>query len=249
MKLTALAAVLGVLVACSQAPDPDSLNKPRVEQIQSAAFMSNQVEFKAVDDGSTTMKTLFKEVALDRDRRAAKLGITQDTDTWSTPDGGAITDFYLTGPTQEALRTYVGDRIPQDRELAFERITPERWRTVLVSADAALGGEDVATADVSLDAATNRPLVRIAFTPEGAQELSDLTAGLVGHKLAVLIDGTVQSAPGDHGSDRRRPRVDHVLQRRRGHLVRRRSVALVTQQLSAYRTPAYVSGSDPNPSS
>jgi preprotein translocase subunit SecD len=195
MKLSALAAVLGVLVACSQAPDPDAINKPRVEQIQSAAFMSNQVEFKAVDDGSTTMKSLFKEVALDRDRRAAKLGISEDIDTWQTPDGHAISDFYLTGPTQDSLRTYVGDRIPQDRELAFERITPERWRTVLVSADAALDETDVATVNVSVDEGTHRPLVTMAFTPDGAQKFSDVTASIKGHKLAVLIDGTVASAP------------------------------------------------------
>src|SRR4051812_18417459 len=195
MKLTALAAMLGALLACSQAPDPDSLNKPRIEQIQSAGIISNQVEFKAVDDGATTMKELFKEVALDRDRRASKLGISEDIDTWQGADGQVVTDFYLTGPTQDSLRSYVGDRIPQDRELAFERLTPDRWRTVLVTAEAALDENDVATSDVSLDATTHRPTVTLGFTAAGAHKFGDLTERIKGHKLAVLVDGTVASAP------------------------------------------------------
>ena len=38
---------------------PDSLNKPRIEQIQAASVMSAQNEFKAVDDEFAQIETLY----------------------------------------------------------------------------------------------------------------------------------------------------------------------------------------------
>ena len=190
MRFAALFAVVAFTFACGVAPDPDAINKPRIEQIQPAAFMSAQTEFKVVDDGATPMKDMVKEVALERRKEAASLGITGEVEQWTTDEAPAVVSYYLTGPSPEIIRELVGDRLPDDRELAFGKTAPDRWRTYVVTHEAALDGDDIATANLDGD-----HTLSLAFTPEGAEKLSDLTANIAGHKLAVLIDGTVQAAP------------------------------------------------------
>lgn len=192
MRFAALFAAVALATACGVRPDPDSLDKPRIEQIQPAAFMSAQTEFKAVDDGITPMKDLVKEVALERRKEAASLGITGEVEQWTTDEAPAVVAYYLTGPSPEIIREFVGDRLPDDRELAFGKTAPDRWRTYVVLPEAALDAEDVATAN--LIGGDTRTL-SVTFTPEGAEKLAELTETIAGHKLAVLIDGEVQAAP------------------------------------------------------
>jgi preprotein translocase subunit SecD len=192
MRFAALFAAVALAAACGVSPDPDSLSQPRIEQIQPAAFMSAQVEFKAVDDGATPIKDLVKEVALERRKEAASLGITGEVEQWTTDEAPAVVSYYLTGPSPEVVRELVGDRLPDDRDLAFGKTAPDRWRTYVVTHDAALDGADIATANL---VGGDTDALSIAFTPDGAEKLSDLTASIAGHKLAVLIDGTVAAAP------------------------------------------------------
>ncbi|MBA3461658.1 MAG: hypothetical protein H0T46_16970 [Deltaproteobacteria bacterium] len=208
MKLAALAAVLGALMACTAAPDPLDNNTPRVEQVQPASFNSKSgLQFKAVDDGTTYMKELYKEVALDRDRRARTSGITQEIDQWRFDDH-VVTDFYLTGRTPDTLRLYMEDvakddpelSVPTGREVVFGKITPLLWRTYLVHADAELDASHLANAAISLDPETTRTLVTFDFTAEGARLFGEITARISGHKLAVLLDGHVTSAPVINGA-------------------------------------------------
>ena len=42
MRFAALFAAVALAAACGVAPDPDSLSKPRIEQIQPAAFHAEQ---------------------------------------------------------------------------------------------------------------------------------------------------------------------------------------------------------------
>jgi preprotein translocase subunit SecD len=203
MKLAALAAVLGALMACTAAPDPLDTNTPRVEQVQPASFNSaSGMQFKAVDDGTTYMKDLYKEVALDRDRRARASGITQEIDQWRVDDQ-VVTDFYLTGRTPDTLRSYMTDlakddpelTVPAGREVVFGKITPLLWRTYLVHSDAALDATHLTNAAVTLDPETDRTLVTFNFTADGTRLFGEVTARISGHKLAVLVDGHVASAP------------------------------------------------------
>ena len=192
MRFAAIFAAIALAAACTIPPDPESLNKPRIEQIQAAAFLAPQTELKVVDDGVTPLRDLVKEVALERRRAADQLGITGEVERWTTDDAPAVVSYYLTGPSPEVIRDFVGDRLPDDRDLAFGKTAPDRWRTYVVLPEAALDNADIATAnELGGDART----LEIVFTPEGAETLSDLTAEIVGQRLAVLVDGTVQSAP------------------------------------------------------
>ena len=191
MRFAAVFAAIALATACSVAPDPNTLNQPRIEQIQPAAFMSPQTEFKAVDDGATPMKDLVKEVALERRKEAASLGITGEVEQWTTDDAPAVVSYYLTGPSPEVVRDFVGDRLPDDRDLAFGKTAPDRWRTYVLMHDAALDASDIASAAQGDDDHT----LTVDFTPAGAEKFRDVTADLTGHRLAVLVDGTVQAAP------------------------------------------------------
>lgn len=92
--------------------------------------------------------------------------------------------------------------LPRDRQLAFERISPDpsskdqrpRWRSYYVERVAALTGNDVENATAALDP-TNRWGVLLDFNRKGARALADLTARIVGKKLAIVLDGVIASAP------------------------------------------------------
>jgi preprotein translocase subunit SecD len=197
MKLRALAAVLGLLVACSTEVEVDET--PRVEQVQPATFNApHGLQFKVVDDGASVMKQLTEYVAIDRER-----GVKAEVDRWTAESGNALTDFYLTANAPGTIQKFVLDAgakdpdllIPPDRELVYQQIDSGRWRTYLVFPTAELDSTSIARSEVSYDPALAQPSVTVDFTPTAARHFSDLTARIAGHKLAVLVDGTVVSAP------------------------------------------------------
>ncbi len=57
-----------------------------------------------------------------------------------------------------------------------------------------LKGSDLVDARVQFDR-FNRPEVALEFTPEGAKKFADLTRNNVGRRLAIVLDGTIYSAP------------------------------------------------------
>jgi len=138
------------------------------------------------------MKDMVKEVALERRKEAASLGITGEVEQWTTDEAPAVVSYYLTGPSPEVVREFVGDRLPDDRELAFGKTAPDRWRTYVVTREAALDSSDIATVN-ELGGDDHR--LSIVFTPDGGEKLAALTEQIAGHKLAVLVDGTVAAAP------------------------------------------------------
>lgn len=197
MRFRALVAVLGLLVACSTQAEVDET--PRVEQVQPASLSApHGLRFKVVDDGATVMKQLTEYVAIERER-----GVKAEVDRWRSESGTALTDFYLTANAPGTIHEFVLDAgekdpdllIPPDRELAFQQIESGLWRTYLVFPMAELDEASIARADVSFDPALAQPTVTVDFTPAAARQFSDLTARISGHKLAVLVDGTVVAAP------------------------------------------------------
>ncbi len=136
-------------------------------------------------------------------------GLGAEVDGWTELDGGRrFTDYYLTAPSAEALRAglatlptetsdgSLGDLIvavaPPDGE--GDRRVPAR--SYLLRADSpVLAGADVATAVVMFDPDTGRPSVTVTLTPDAAVRFGQATTALLGHKLAIVVDGTVLSAP------------------------------------------------------
>jgi preprotein translocase subunit SecD len=82
-------------------------------------------------------------------------------------------------------------------ELAFERsgrATP-RWRTYYLASRAELDESDLADAEVIYEPVTNRPEVLITFDTKGRRRFAELTRKNLGRKIAILVDGTITSAP------------------------------------------------------
>jgi preprotein translocase subunit SecY len=128
-----------------------------------------------------------------------------EIDQWRPDEGGAVqTDYYLLGDTREAIDAKLAEakqkgwQLPAGTRIAYEYVEGERsarWRTYVIEDQAALGGESIASALVSYDPNTNRPVVLLDFTREGGRTFGDLTSRIVGHKLATVIGDQVYSAP------------------------------------------------------
>jgi len=194
MKQIALIVLVAIAAACGVQPDPND-HASRVDQVQPAPFHSQHgMEFHVVDDGSSYMRQLFDDVPIDR-----PVGITAQTDRWTGASGLPIDDVYLVGPSPAAIERYLASQpalaVPHDRRLVFERIDASRWRTYLVFPTTELDASSIAHAETGTDPNTGRPIVTLDFTPDAARHFGELTARIVGHKLAVLVDGTVISAP------------------------------------------------------
>jgi preprotein translocase subunit SecD len=94
-------------------------------------------------------------------------------------------------------------KIPDDHELGYELneasagMTDKRpyWRTYYLDRAVRLTGSAIQNASVSYDPNTNRPVVLVDFNRYGGRIFGDLTAQVVGRKIATILDGKVKSAP------------------------------------------------------
>lgn len=68
-------------------------------------------------------------------------------------------------------------------------------RPIVVSDRASLTGDLLADAQVRIDTRYNEPYVAIDFNAAGAQRFDQITAANVGKRMAIVLDGTVYSAP------------------------------------------------------
>ncbi|MBI4436801.1 MAG: protein translocase subunit SecD [Candidatus Omnitrophica bacterium] len=75
-------------------------------------------------------------------------------------------------------------------------LVPHEKEQLLLERKAALTGEALVTATVSFDQSQfNEPYVSLEFNAQGGREFSRITRDNVGRRLAIVLDGKVQSAP------------------------------------------------------
>ncbi len=162
MQLRTLVAVLGLLAACGVSPDPVD-HTSNVVQVEPTPFSSQHgLYFKAVDDGSTYMQQLSDQVPIDR-----PVGIAAEVNRGRGEDGRpTITDYYLVAGDPAIIEHYLASRpalaVPHDRELAFERLDAQRWRTFLLVPEAVLDPVSIAHTEPSTSA-TGGPSLRSTF--------------------------------------------------------------------------------------
>jgi len=182
---------------------------------------TGKLEMKVVDDGSDYMKMLAARVPGDPDAQDAE--IRAEVESWTSEDGTRHVDRYLTAHDRRSLgggqliRRYLAALaakdpafvVPSDREIGFERIesgtgsrrvgaTPGGspiWRTYYLERAAALSGAAITDASVSVEPTTLRPIVLLEFNRFGTRMFGDVTARIVGKKLATILDGSIKTAP------------------------------------------------------
>src|SRR6056297_512782 len=108
-------------------------------------------------------------------------------------------EFKIVDDTADVQQAVAG-QLPPGRELLYERnvnrSTGAVNETPLVVIDkTVLTGDLLADANVRIDTRFNEPYVAIDFNAVGAKRFEQITAANVGKRMAIVLDGTVYSAP------------------------------------------------------
>ena len=156
---------------------------------------SGQLAFKLVDDsGSVVMHNLSPCAIIE--------GAALDRDGWSEREGGAThSDFFVRAPERSTIERVLhkcAPPLPADRSVAFGRLDRDGargWRSYYLFARVELDGGDITDAEVTWDAATDRPEVDLTLSNDGLGRFAALTSRAVGRKLAIMLEDVVTSAP------------------------------------------------------
>ncbi|MBM4144975.1 MAG: protein translocase subunit SecD [Nitrospira sp.] len=101
---------------------------------------------------------------------------------------------------EELLISQFAGKIPEDTEILFEKkVNIEtgavRKLPILLKKQAALTGDLLSDAKVSLDTRFSEPYVSLSFNTAGAKLFEEVTGANVKKRLAIILDNTVYSAP------------------------------------------------------
>jgi len=117
----------------------------------------------------------------DRDRAIDLIGKT------------ALLEFKLVVSEPEKLKEALADKVPEGLELKY---TEDNNEPLLLEKESVLSGDSLTNAAVQFSSSQfNEPVVGLQFNAEGAKKFSDITGKNVGRRLAIVLDGKVQSAP------------------------------------------------------
>ncbi len=128
--------------------------------------------------------------------------------------GRRVIELYLFGDkklgTKGLVDTDPSFKVPDDKQIGFELNEPSPdakdkrsyWRTYFLDRAIRLTGSGISNAMASYDPNTNRPIVLLDFNRFGGRVFGDLTAQIVGRKLATILDDKVKSAPIINGAIR-----------------------------------------------
>jgi len=88
-------------------------------------------------------------------------------------------------------------QVPAEREIGLERLptSPESFRTYLLQRRPILTGRDIVEAGVVADVNTGMPQVQVRLSGTAAKIFEEYTAGHLHRRLAIVVDGLVESAP------------------------------------------------------
>jgi SecD/SecF fusion protein len=105
----------------------------------------------------------------------------------------ALLEFKLMESNVEKLKEAIGGNVPEGYELKYIQ---EENEPLLLEKEAVLTGDALTNASVRFSQSEfNEPIVALEFNVEGAKKFAEITANNVGKRLAIVLDGKVQSAP------------------------------------------------------
>ncbi len=184
----------------SQGTDRVVVELPGVKEVERAKDLigrTAKLEFKMVDDKTMNQAELAALIA-----DAEKVG------GFSYKEGQKFSEYVA--KVNAALKS----KIPAETEIAFERPDMGRAKTPEQQAAAEAGqripylliskvevtGEDLADAQVQIDQENQRPNVAFTMNPRGATLMDKLTSANIGHRMAIVLDNIVHSAPAIQGN-------------------------------------------------
>lgn len=105
----------------------------------------------------------------------------------------ALLEFKLVFSDTEKIKQAVAGNVPEGYQLLYSQ---EDSEPLLVEKQAVLTGDTLTNASVQFSQSQfNEPAVSLKFNAEGAKKFAEVTAANVGRRLAIVLDGKVQSAP------------------------------------------------------
>lgn len=121
--------------------------------------------------------------------------------------GRQLIERYINGDKQLGIKGLADDdasfKLPDTHQLVYEPNTPEagaadsrtHWRSYYVERAVRLTGSAISNSMGSNDPNTGQPVVLIDFNRYGSRIFGDLTAQIIGRKLATILDDKIASAP------------------------------------------------------
>jgi len=105
----------------------------------------------------------------------------------------AMLEFKIVSDDPAKLKDALAGTVPDGYELKY---TLDENEPLLLDKKAELVGDALTGAEVRFDQSQfNEPIVSLKFNAAGAKKFSEVTAANVGKRLAIVLDGKVQSAP------------------------------------------------------
>ncbi len=170
------------------------------DRIRSVISRTARLEFKVVDDLASTA---FLDAL-----GTLPEGIERATEVVSAgEDNPRVVSSYLVARGEGArarLQAYletVEHQVPDDHELAlgrgeFQEGQEEVWRTYYLERNTDVTGDHISDAFVTFDTREgNQPVVAVHFDGEGARRFEEMTGRNVKKRMAIVLDGVVESAP------------------------------------------------------
>jgi len=105
----------------------------------------------------------------------------------------AMLEFKIVSDDLAKFKEALVGTVPEGYELKY---TPDENEPLLLEKKAVLVGDALTNAEVRFDQSQfNEPIVSLKFNAAGSKKFSEVTAANVGRRLAIVLDGKVQSAP------------------------------------------------------
>ena len=105
----------------------------------------------------------------------------------------ALLEFKVVSTDTDKIKQAIEGNVPEGFELKY---TQDDHEPLLLEKQTVLTGDALTNAAVRFDQSQfNEPLVGLEFNAEGAKKFAEITAANVGKRLAIVLDGKVQSAP------------------------------------------------------
>ncbi len=105
----------------------------------------------------------------------------------------AMLEFKLVSNDVDKLKQAIDGQVPDGYEY---KVSEDDNEPMLLEKPSVLAGDALINASVRFDQSQfNDPLVALQFSAIGAKKFADITANNIGKRLAIVLDGKIQSAP------------------------------------------------------
>jgi preprotein translocase subunit SecD len=172
----------------SQGTDRIVVELPGVKEVDRAKELigrTARLEFKMADDKS-----------LGGNQLASLIADIEKAGNLAYKDGQKFSEYV------RKINEGAKGKIPEGTEIAFERgrVIPGQSDSAtripyLLFSKTEVTGDDLQDAQIQIDQESRRPNVGFTLNPHGANAFDKLTADNIGHRLAIVLDGIVHSAP------------------------------------------------------